>query len=543
MPGVSDPTVTDRDVAGAPPGGRPPTEPPPGLEPPAGERAWGPSRVVAGILALVALALVEGGIVLAIDPAPELRPDAIAGAPAGSTDEPTMFALDTVANELLVLEAEGSDELREEDSIDVERGADLLAAGRLAGGTGVTLAVAGSNGETVRLLRYEEGELRPEPPLALATRVSSLAIGELPEFEQPVLAVGTPEREVALFGIGSGGTPEPLDQLTDLPAAPEALAIGRIDTDGRADLLVGAGRVIAYLSGPGGLPQAGSEGVGEPVASLALGDAGEGNRAFAITADDELQILRWQAGRGLGLERTIDPVSEPRSLAVAELFDGRSDLVVGSTEGSGRVEVVRFESDGSLETVAEYEPQQSLGARVALQLLLAASLAVVAFSLASPGPRLAAGSVLGLRRWMHSPWKLAALGYIAYIACAAVLAVLIEPQQENVTRDLGFGESELGDLASLLLIVVAAPISEEIFFRGFVFGGLRRAMPWVVAAVASALVWGVFHFTGPASWGVVVQLTIFGVVLAWLYQRTGSIWPAIVVHAVNNALAFGILTQ
>jgi membrane protease YdiL (CAAX protease family) len=39
---------------------------------------------------------------------------------------------------------------------------------------------------------------------------------------------------------------------------------------------------------------------------------------------------------------------------------------------------------------------------------------------------------------------------------------------------------------------------------------------------------------------VVGQLAFFGAALAWLYQRTGSLWPPIIVHAVNNSLAFTI---
>jgi membrane protease YdiL (CAAX protease family) len=540
---MSESTVTDQDATGAPPEGQPPAGRPPGAPAPPAERAWGPSRVVAGILALVTLALIEGGIVLAIDSAPELEPVAIAGAPAGSTDEPTLFALNTEVDEVWVLEAEGSDDLRKESTLDVVAGADLLAAGRLGGDAGVALAVANSEEETVEMLRYEDGELGPASPLAVNGQVRSLAIGELGTAGQPVVAVGTLDGEVALFAIGSDGEAEPLDRITDLPSAPQALAIGRIDADPRPDLLVGAGQLVPYLSGSDGLRRAGGEGVRGAVSALALGDAGEGNRAFAITAEDEVQVLRWERNRGLRFERAIDPVDEPRSLAVAELFDERSDLAVGSTEGSGRVEILRFESDGSLDTVTEFEARQSLAARVLLQLFLAVTLTAVAFSLASPRTRFASASDIGLRRWVRPPWKLAALAYIGYIACAAVLAVLIQPEQDDVTRDLGFGESGLGDLASLLLIVVAAPIGEEIFFRGFVFGGLRRAMPWLVAAVASAVIWGIFHFTGPSSWGVVLQLSIFGVALAWLYERTGSIWPGIVVHAINNALAFGILTQ
>ncbi len=88
-----------------------------------------------------------------------------------------------------------------------------------------------------------------------------------------------------------------------------------------------------------------------------------------------------------------------------------------------------------------------------------------------------------------------------------------------------------------------APITEELFFRGFMFAGLRRRLPFVAAAAISAGLWGFFHFTGPGSWGVVLQLAVFGIALSWLYERTGSIWPPIAIHAFNNALAFAILTS
>ena len=42
---------------------------------------------------------------------------------------------------------------------------------------------------------------------------------------------------------------------------------------------------------------------------------------------------------------------------------------------------------------------------------------------------------------------------------------------------------------------------------------------------------------------MVLQLAVFGVALSWLYERTGSIWPTIGVHALNNAIAFALLTS
>jgi hypothetical protein len=187
---------------------------------------------------------------------------------------------------------------------------------------------------------------------------------------------------------------------------------------------------------------------------------------------------------------------------------------------------------------------ETLGARLALQAALAISLIAVAVgAVRMADGTIAAGEALGLRRPLRSPWGPAVVAYVLYIACAIAIAVAIEPEQEDITRELGFGEGGLGDVVAGLLIIGVAPVSEEIFFRSFFFGGLRSRMPFVAAAVIAAAIWGLFHYTGPDSWGVVLQLSVFGVVLSWLYERTGSIWPPIAVHAVNNAIAFSILTS
>ncbi|MGH2954902.1 MAG: lysostaphin resistance A-like protein, partial [Solirubrobacterales bacterium] len=194
--------------------------------------------------------------------------------------------------------------------------------------------------------------------------------------------------------------------------------------------------------------------------------------------------------------------------------------------------------------VAGFDPDiETLGARLGLQTALAATLIAVAFVAANPGPGLAAPPALGLRRPLVPAIKLSALAYLAYIGSALVIAALLQPEQEDVTRDLGFGEGNFGSVAAGLLIIGIAPVSEEIFFRGFLFGGLRRGTPLAVAAVLSAGIWGLFHYTGPGSWGVVLQLTVFGLALAWLYERTGSLWPPIALHVLNNALAFAVLTS
>ena len=139
--------------------------------------------------------------------------------------------------------------------------------------------------------------------------------------------------------------------------------------------------------------------------------------------------------------------------------------------------------------------------------------------------------------------KLALTAYAAYFAFALVYSLLVNPHQKDLTRDLGYGDSVLASVIAGFLIVIVAPIAEETFFRGFLFGGLRSAMRFIWAALISAAIFGAFHYTGPGSLAVLPQLGALGLTQAWLYERSGSIYPTIAVHMLNNAIAFTLLTH
>ena len=89
----------------------------------------------------------------------------------------------------------------------------------------------------------------------------------------------------------------------------------------------------------------------------------------------------------------------------------------------------------------------------------------------------------------------------------------------------------------ILLIagMVIAPVVEEIFFRGFVFAGLRPRYGWQKAAVISAALFAVIHFQPTAM----IPIFILGLIFALLYQRSNSIWPAIIMHFATNTLGLG----
>ena len=92
-----------------------------------------------------------------------------------------------------------------------------------------------------------------------------------------------------------------------------------------------------------------------------------------------------------------------------------------------------------------------------------------------------------------------------------------------------------GAAAALTYQAVAlwTPITEEIFFRGFVYAGLVPRLGAGLAILVSAVVFGGFHILP----GLLIPTFMTGLLLAWLYHKTGSIWPPIAVHAGQNALA------
>jgi hypothetical protein len=85
--------------------------------------------------------------------------------------------------------------------------------------------------------------------------------------------------------------------------------------------------------------------------------------------------------------------------------------------------------------------------------------------------------------------------------------------------------------------VLVAPLAEETFFRGFVFAGLRRyGFFW--AALVSGLLFSAAH----VSLGGLIPLALVGMLFAWSYSRTGSLWTSIYAHLIFNLVSFVALT-
>lgn len=136
-----------------------------------------------------------------------------------------------------------------------------------------------------------------------------------------------------------------------------------------------------------------------------------------------------------------------------------------------------------------------------------------------------------------------AAAWLGYLVLAIPIAALFQPEQQDVTTNLGVDDGTSLQLAIAgVLIIAGAAFSEEIFFRGFFFTGLRERLSFLWAAVVSGFVFGSLHLVS-GDWAVALQLSVFGVVLAYIYDRSGSLWASIIAHAINNSIAFTLLVS
>ncbi len=102
---------------------------------------------------------------------------------------------------------------------------------------------------------------------------------------------------------------------------------------------------------------------------------------------------------------------------------------------------------------------------------------------------------------------------------------------------LASDRSWVGFISTLLMAGAVIPFAEELFFRGMLYGWLRgRYGMWIGIAV-SAFVFAIAH----ADIAIGVSNLILGLVLAWVYEHSQSLWVPVALHAVNNSLAVALL--
>jgi membrane protease YdiL (CAAX protease family) len=93
-------------------------------------------------------------------------------------------------------------------------------------------------------------------------------------------------------------------------------------------------------------------------------------------------------------------------------------------------------------------------------------------------------------------------------------------------------------LVTIVMIGLAGPLVEELFFRGFLLTALAGPLGPLRAAAVTSIIFAAGHI----DLGVMVPFFVSGMLLSWLFLRTRSIWPPFLAHATQNLLALWLIT-
>jgi hypothetical protein len=129
---------------------------------------------------------------------------------------------------------------------------------------------------------------------------------------------------------------------------------------------------------------------------------------------------------------------------------------------------------------------------------------------------------------------------VAFIIVSAVWAEIFHPEEEKLLETLGSNEGATLLVLSAGLTCVVAPICEEFLFRGYIFTALRNWRGTLPAALITGLVFGGVH-VGSAPVLDLAPLAALGFGLCLLYRYSGSLYPCMIAHCLNNCLAFSSL--
>jgi membrane protease YdiL (CAAX protease family) len=133
------------------------------------------------------------------------------------------------------------------------------------------------------------------------------------------------------------------------------------------------------------------------------------------------------------------------------------------------------------------------------------------------------------------------VGYVAAfpilclsVVIATTIAALLRlrPQLPEFLPPMSGAESPWLAGAVVFLITILGPLTEEVFFRGFLYPAMRRRLSAAPAIVINGILFGLIHM----SVARLVPLAVLGMIMAWLFEKTRSLVAPATLHALHNAL-------
>lgn len=117
-----------------------------------------------------------------------------------------------------------------------------------------------------------------------------------------------------------------------------------------------------------------------------------------------------------------------------------------------------------------------------------------------------------------------------------ILSLIISVDQEVVGQIEEQQKTVIDSLMIIIGVCVVVPIYEEVLTRGLLFAGLRKKLAFFPAALISGFLFAVLHFEGSLNnvLSITAAMVFISFILAWSYEKTNSLWPAIIIHGIMN---------
>ncbi len=146
----------------------------------------------------------------------------------------------------------------------------------------------------------------------------------------------------------------------------------------------------------------------------------------------------------------------------------------------------------------------------------------------------------------------AAVGFVVFyglLITAGIIINALSPQLTNQKQDIGFNNIRSGaeNIMTFLSLVILPPLGEEILVRGYLYSGLRKVWKFWPALITTSLFFGVAHLQlgngTPLVWAAGIDTFLLSLVLVYLREKTGALYAGMLVHMLNNLIAFFVVIK
>lgn len=142
--------------------------------------------------------------------------------------------------------------------------------------------------------------------------------------------------------------------------------------------------------------------------------------------------------------------------------------------------------------------------------------------------------------WKAVAWALSAFAIYFWVTIVVSLLVALIPGFDSEQpQEVGFDDvtTTAEYIMAFIGLVILPPIFEEVLFRGYLFGRLRRYVGFFATTLVTSIAFGLVH----GQWNVGVDTFVLSLFLCFLREYTGSLWAPMLLHALKNGLAYFFL--